>query len=53
MSETKPQAKVTVNTFRQMKQKGEKISMLTAYDYNRKESALMVLFASPLLTFIT
>ena len=33
MSETKPQAKVTVNTFRQMKQKGEKISMLTAYDY--------------------
>lgn len=25
--------KVTVNTFRQMKQRGEKISMLTAYDY--------------------
>ena len=33
ISETKQQAKVTVNTFRQMKERGEKISMLTAYDY--------------------
>ena len=24
-----------------------------SHDYNQKESALMVLFASPLLTFIT
>ncbi len=30
---TKQTSKVTVNTFRQMKQNGDKISMLTAYDF--------------------